>query len=81
MIDLKLEASDKRPDGSSLPCERCLCAGCTRTCNQCHRCKPMEGGYIPLIGCPDHQDMRKTALPRRDQAVCEPESYPIHLGR
>jgi hypothetical protein len=67
-VDLKVIEGDREGDRSPLrldfaaehACEYCKCCSCKNVCNRCRmNCSPTDSDFIPVIGCPDFNDMRK----------------------
>ncbi|MGD9140624.1 MAG: hypothetical protein PVJ42_03705 [bacterium] len=67
-VNLTVIEGGRGADGGPLPqgfagkhaCEYCKCCSCKKACTMCrNNCTPAESYFIPVIGCPDFEDMRK----------------------
>ena len=63
-------------------CEYCKCCSCKKVCTMCRvNCSPTDSYFIPVIGCPDFEDMRKFEPVRYIYRSGAGVEYRIHLPK
>lgn len=65
-----------------LPCEYCKCCSCKKVCTRCGaNCSPTDSYFIPVIGCPDFDDIRRFVPVRYLYRSASEAEYRICLPR
>lgn len=64
------------------PCEYCKCCACKKVCTRCRmNCSPTDSYFIPVIGCPDFDDIRRFEPVRYLYRKTAGVEYRIHLPK
>ena len=63
-------------------CEYCKCCSCKKVCTRCRmNCSPTDSYFIPVIGCPEFDDIRRFEPVRYLYRNAAGEEYRICLPK
>ncbi len=70
------------PPAGRHPCEYCKCCSCKKVCTKCSvNCAPGDSYFIPVIGCPEFDDIRRFEPVRYLYRNTGEVEYRIHLPK